>query len=34
MIKFLEDALDFTLVLAVGTIVFSVIGIVIVNIVL
>lgn len=34
MIEFLEDALDFTLVLAVGTIVLSIIGIVIVNIVL
>jgi len=34
MIEFFEDALDFTLVLAVGTIILSVIGIVIVNIVL
>jgi hypothetical protein len=34
MIKFLEDALDFTLVLAVGTIVLSIIGFIIVNIVL
>ena len=34
MIEFFKDALDFTLVLAVGTIVLSVIGIVIVNIVL
>ena len=34
MIKFLEDALDFTIVLAVGTAILSLIGIIIVNIVL
>lgn len=34
MIEFLEDALVYTLLLAVGTICLSIIGIVIVNIVL
>jgi hypothetical protein len=34
MIEFLEDALVYTLLLAVGTIVLSIIGFIIVNIVL
>ena len=34
MIEFLEDALVFALILAVGTIVLSIIGFIIVNIVL
>jgi hypothetical protein len=34
MIEFLEDALAYTLLLAVGTIVLSIIGFIIVNIVL
>jgi hypothetical protein len=34
MIEFFEDALVFTLILAVGTIVLSIIGFIIVNIVL